>query len=215
MTGKFNEGMGAPEIKIPDKDMPHTKMDSSSIPSLDDMKRKFDEIFQKDFPQSEEKKWEQTERPKDTGRIILDDGTVVELPSQKSVEESHVERESSDSSDNVEKKGGSYRDVKVDGEGDKYEVHHMPADSASNLERDDGPAIKMDKEDHRQTASCGMSQEAREYREKQRELIAEGKFKEALQMDIDDIHEKFGDKYDDAIAEMLEYVDQLEAEEKI
>ncbi|MDE7202862.1 MAG: hypothetical protein K2O91_13385 [Lachnospiraceae bacterium] len=34
-------------------------------------------------------------------------------------------------------------------------------------------------------------------------------------MDIDDIHEKFGDKYDDAISEMLEYVDKLEAEGKI
>ena len=34
-------------------------------------------------------------------------------------------------------------------------------------------------------------------------------------MDIDDIHDKFGDKYDDAINEMLEYVDQLEQEEKI
>ena len=34
-------------------------------------------------------------------------------------------------------------------------------------------------------------------------------------MDIDDIHDKFGDKYDDAIAEMMEYVDQLEAEGKI
>ena len=34
-------------------------------------------------------------------------------------------------------------------------------------------------------------------------------------MDIDDIHEKFGHKYDDAISEMLEYVDKLEAEGKI
>lgn len=113
------------------------------------------------------------------------------------------------------KKGGSYKDVRVEGEGDKYEVHHMPADSASHLERGDGPAIKMEKEDHRQTASCGMSREAKEYREQQQELIKQGKFREALQMDIDDIHEKFGDKYDDAIAEMLEYVDQLEQEGKI
>ena len=114
------------------------------------------------------------------------------------------------------KKGGSYRDVKVEGEGEKYEVHHMPADSASpNLERGDGPAIKMEKEDHRLTASCGMSREAREYREQQKTLIEQGKFREALQMDIDDIRDKFGDKYDDAIAEMLEYVDKLEQEGKV
>ncbi|HBI61999.1 MAG TPA: hypothetical protein DDY31_12440 [Lachnospiraceae bacterium] len=117
--------------------------------------------------------------------------------------------------DAPEKKGGSYDEVFREGKGDKYEVHHMPADSASNLERGDGPAIKMEKEDHRQTASCGSSREAREYRAQQKELIEQGKFREALQMDIDDIHEKFGDKYDDAISEMLEYVDKLEAEGKI
>ena len=91
----------------------------------------------------------------------------------------------------------------------------MPADTVSPLERGDGPAIKMDKEDHRQTASCGNSREAREYREKQRELISEGKFREAIQMDIDDIKEKFGDKYDDAIAELMDYVDELEKDGKI
>ena len=91
----------------------------------------------------------------------------------------------------------------------------MPANSTTELERDDGPAIKMDKVDHRETASCGSSKEAREYRATQKELIEQGKFRDALQMDIDDIHEKFGDKYDDAIAQMLDYVDQLESEGKI
>ncbi len=117
--------------------------------------------------------------------------------------------------DAPEKKGGSYAEVFKEGEGDQYEVHHMPADSTSKLERGDGPAIKMEKDDHRQTASCGSSREAREYRAQQKELIEQGKFREALQMDIDDIHEKFGNKYDDAISEMLEYVDKLEAEGKI
>lgn len=125
------------------------------------------------------------------------------------------ENETAENNELEDKKGGSYREVKKTSDGETHEVHHMPADSASNLERDDGPAIKMEKEDHRQTASCGNSREAREYREKQKELIEQGKFREALQMDIDDLHEKFGDKYDDAIAEMLEYVDQLEKEGKI
>ncbi len=114
-----------------------------------------------------------------------------------------------------EKKGGSYKDVKVDGEGGKKEVHHMPADSVSKLERNDGPAIKMDKEDHQKTASFGNSKEARDYRTRQKELIDSGRFGEALQMDIDDIREKFGDKYDEHISEMREYVDQLEREGKI
>ena len=120
-----------------------------------------------------------------------------------------------ESDETREKKGGSYKDVKKETDSETKEVHHMPADSSTELSRDDGPAIKMDKEDHRQTASCGNSKEAKEYREKQKELIDQGKFREAFQMDVDDIHEKFGDKYDDAIAEASEYVDKLEQEGKI
>lgn len=112
-------------------------------------------------------------------------------------------------------KGGSYSDVKKYSNGETHEVHHMPADTASHLDRLDGPAIKMEKEDHRQTASCGSSSEAREYQTKQKELIDSGKFREALQMDIDDIREKFGSKYDEAISQMLTYVDKLETEGKI
>ena len=85
------------------------------------------------------------------------------------------------------KLGGRFADIRQVGEGSQYEVHHIPADSASYLERNDGPAIKMEKIDHRQTASCGNSKEAREYRDIQKSLIDEGKFREACQMDIDDI----------------------------
>lgn len=114
-----------------------------------------------------------------------------------------------------EKTGGSYGEVFKEGMGDKYEVHHMPADNVNGLERTDGPAIRMDKEDHRQTASCGNSIEAREYRAHQKELIDQGKFREALEMDIEDIRDKFGDKYDESISQMLEYTNKLDAEGKI
>ena len=102
------------------------------------------------------------------------------------------------------KTGGSYSELR------KYsleteEVHHMPADSVSTIERADGPAIRMAKEDHRITASCGNSIEAREYRAMQQELISQGKVMDAIQMDIDDIASKFGSKYDEAVAEMLAY----------
>ncbi|MDO4755142.1 MAG: hypothetical protein Q4A54_02285 [Parabacteroides sp.] len=113
------------------------------------------------------------------------------------------------------KTGGSYKDVKEHSSGETHEVHHMPSDDASNLERNDGPCIKMEKEDHRETASYGNSREARAYRAKQRELIEQGKFKEAQQMDIDDIREKFGNKYDEAIKQMEEYTKKLEEEGKI
>lgn len=115
----------------------------------------------------------------------------------------------------LNRSGGSYGDVFQAGEGYESEVHHMPADSISYLERNDGPAIKMEKEDHRQTASYGSSREAREYRAVQKELIEQGKFREAVEMDISDIREKFGNKYDTAIAEMLDYVKKLEMEGKL
>lgn len=130
-------------------------------------------------------------------------------------EENESDKQLDEVNEVKEKKGGSYREVKKTSDGEKHEVHHVPADSASELERDDGPAIRMDKEDHRQTASCGNSREAREYRAIQKKLIEQGNFREAVQMDIDDIHDKFGDKYDEAIGEMMEYIDKLEQEGKI
>lgn len=120
-----------------------------------------------------------------------------------------------DNSEVGEKQGGRFGDIYKEGEGDFIEVHHMPADSVTELPRNDGPAIRMSKEDHRETASCGNSREAREYREHQKELIEAGKFDEAVQMDIDDVQEKFGNKYDDAINQMLEYIDELKEADKI
>lgn len=121
--------------------------------------------------------------------------------------------------DEIGKAGGRYQDLKNEGYGwntkPPTEVHHMPADSSSNLERCDGPAIVMDYEDHRETASCGNSRDAQEYRAKQKELIEQGKFREAFQMDVDDLREKFGNKYDEAIAKAEKYLDKLEAENKI
>lgn len=128
---------------------------------------------------------------------------------QKKGGEAIQNKDVSQEAEQTEKKGGSYGELKKEGHGWNHEppqeIHHMPADEASPLDRNDGPAIAMEYEDHRQTASCGNSREAQEYRAKQKELIAEGKFAEAMQMDIDDIRDKFGSKYDDAIAEMKEY----------
>ena len=90
------------------------------------------------------------------------------------------------------------------------EVHHMPADSISPLPRYDGPSIRMDAADHRLTASYGSSKSAIQYREQQRTLINMGRMRDAIQMDIDDIHSKFGSKYDDAIEQMLNYYRNME-----
>jgi len=123
-----------------------------------------------------------------------------------------------DINENKNVSGGSYRDVKkfVDENGfEDIEVHHMPANSITELSLGDGPAIAMEKNDHRETASCGNSREAQEYRAMQKELVDKGEFRKALQMDIEDIQEKFGDKYDSQIKQMLEYVDTLGQEGKI
>ncbi len=108
-----------------------------------------------------------------------------------------------------ELEGGSYRDVKNQNTQSGKEVHHTPADSASSIERNDGPTIKMDAPDHHKTASYDSTTDSIEYRQRQAELIKEGKLKDAIQMDIDDIRSKFGSKYDEAIKQMLAYADEM------
>ncbi|MCP5528185.1 MAG: DUF4150 domain-containing protein [Verrucomicrobiales bacterium] len=102
-------------------------------------------------------------------------------------------------------KGGSYGALRKQYKGKGKQMHHMPADSASPLPRNDGPAIAMDPADHAKTASYDNMAGAKEFREAQRQLIEQGKFRDAMQMDISDIQAKFGSKYDDAIQEMLDY----------
>lgn len=190
---------------------PEQTVSESTQKKIDDIMEEEETKEKKDSQKTEQKtedKGQSTEQKIDD---IMEEGESSN--NETKAENKDTTQEQNDVKE--QKKGGKYSDVKKNTDGEKQEVHHMPADSASNLERNDGPAIAMDKEDHRQTASCGNSKEAREYRAKQKELIDQGKFKEALQMDIDDIHEKFGDKYDDAIKEMMDYVDELEQEGKI
>ena len=108
------------------------------------------------------------------------------------------------------KQGGAHKDLQQVGDG--KEAHHMPADSASPLGTGDGPSIKMDPADHSKTASWGRSKEAQKYQKEQAELIKNGKFKDAQQMDIDDIRSKFGNKYDKGIKEMEDYTKSIPPE---
>jgi len=110
--------------------------------------------------------------------------------------------------------GGSYAQcdaVRKQWEG-TIEVHHIPA-NGSHLLGDKGPAITMFKEDHEQTASHGTrGEEAREYRDKQVELMIQGRYSEAMQMDIQDIRARFDNKYDDAINAAILYFEKLVSE---
>lgn len=101
--------------------------------------------------------------------------------------------------------GGAYGTIPAYG----GHVHHCPANSASPLTTYSGPAIRMLIEDHKLTASYGSSAAAIQYRTIQRNLINQGRFLEAQQMDIDDIRSKFGSKYDAAIAQMVAYTRSL------
>ncbi len=99
-------------------------------------------------------------------------------------------------------KGGKYKDL-VSEPGQMR--HHMPAKSVSPLSTEEGPAIVVDNFlDHYKTSSWGNSKKAQEYRKQQKQLINEGKFDEAQQMDIQDLKEKFGDKYDEHVKQMLQ-----------
>ena len=67
----------------------------------------------------------------------------------------------------------------------------------------------MDTPDHMKTASWGRSKAAQAYRAIQKELIDKGLFREAQQMDIENVRALFGNKYDEAIQQMLEYTEEL------
>ncbi|MEV4949749.1 hypothetical protein [Streptomyces sp. NPDC053755] len=66
----------------------------------------------------------------------------------------------------------------------------------------------MDKADHYRTASWGRSREAIQHRAQQQDLINQGDYRGAIQMDIDDIRSKFGSKCDKAIKEMIYFLRQ-------
>jgi len=107
--------------------------------------------------------------------------------------------------------GGAYKKLTGKSTPSKpIECHHCPANSVSPLSKGDGPSIQMDKADHRQTASYGNSKDAQAYRQQQSDLIDQGDFTGAQQMDIDDVQSKFGNKYDGAIKEMQDYTKEID-----
>ena len=108
-------------------------------------------------------------------------------------------------------KGGAYKDLKINNEKlpnskntTVEQRHHMPSQQAGNKGRNGG-AIVMKTEDHKQTASFDKRRNSSLYRKKQLTLIREGKFEEALEMDIADIKKKFGNKYDMEIEQLKDF----------
>ncbi|MEU0171671.1 polymorphic toxin-type HINT domain-containing protein [Streptomyces iakyrus] len=105
--------------------------------------------------------------------------------------------------------GGKYGDLQPAGAGN--EINHIPANASSPLSKYSGPSIRMDYADHRAVYSTGSSLASKAWRMRQRELIDAGDFRGAMQMDVDDIRARFGNKYDGAIAEMWMSLSQNKA----
>lgn len=98
--------------------------------------------------------------------------------------------------------GGAYRDIRgIPG----HEAHHSLGQAVSPLSEGDGPAIVMLKADHRALVTSKGGLKSRVFRKLQAKYIAKGDFNAAMQMDIAHIRLLFGNKYDDAIAQMLRH----------
>jgi RHS repeat-associated protein len=99
--------------------------------------------------------------------------------------------------------------------GDGLESHHMPADSVSDIPREKGPAIQMEPPDHAETMSHGsQGAPGAEFRAKQRELIEQGKHRDAMAREVKDVRRvarEAGEprKYNNAMRQMLEYAKSL------
>lgn len=81
----------------------------------------------------------------------------------------------------------------------------MPANSINGLPLDRGPAIQLEIADHLRTASHGTQEligAQYRYRVRQQQFIQQGRFGEAIQMDIDNVRSLFGNKSDQEIREM-------------
>ena len=119
--------------------------------------------------------------------------------------------------------GGAHRNTKNPPK-DGYESHHMPPKSAYKGSKMyppgaktsmNGPAIKMTKADHGRTQSHGSGEKATEYQEMQKKLVQEGRFKESLQNDIDDLRRIAAengkpDQFECQIKQVIEYSNKLD-----
>lgn len=100
--------------------------------------------------------------------------------------------------------GGAYGKMKAYG----GHRHHCPAKNnleLANVSVYNGPAIRMIVADHKKTASYGNNPGAPTHRNKQKALIKAGKFDEAMQLDVDDLRDNFGNKYNKAKKQMISY----------
>jgi hypothetical protein len=115
-------------------------------------------------------------------------------------------------------RGGAHGETKGP-TGDTLDSHHMPSRQSNKLgggpNDDDGPAIQMEREDHKQTMTYGRSKKAARFAAKQAKLLKENSLLDAVDNEIEDVKRvalEAGDphRYDQAIKEMRAYADCLQ-----
>jgi hypothetical protein len=112
-----------------------------------------------------------------------------------------------------DRSGGSYRNVRGGATGG--EVNHIPPQDAYigeiGLSEGEGPSIWMTEEDHRRVLSTGSSNEAISHRAAQRDLIRQGRYADAVELDIRNIETTFPDgRYKPAIRQLRAYIESLD-----
>jgi hypothetical protein len=117
--------------------------------------------------------------------------------------------------------GGSYQKVKngYPKGNHNYHTHHLYAKSSYKgvlgLNENQGPSIRMTDEDHKQTASYDSREGAKKHRNDQRDLLKQGKYREAWDLDVKDIRDKFPNKYDQHINQAEKHLLKLHEQGKI
>lgn len=145
-----------------------------------------------------------------TAKMIVQFGPAFLIPEEKEVEATATAPELFGYESTF--KGGAKGDL-LTGRVEKsgvLEGHHLPAYDSyvkASLEMgyDDASAIQMLFGEHRGYLSTGSAADAVAFRQTQANLMKQGKFMEAFDLDVREIRKAYGNKYDRAIKEAREY----------
>ena len=108
--------------------------------------------------------------------------------------------------------GGSYKELRKLSNSQIEEVHHMPAKSSykgTDFNPRRGTSIIIDKADHKLTSSFDNKAGSKAYRLEQSELIKNGEIMKAFDVDVQNIRNICGHKYDAAIKQARKYLKTL------
>lgn len=117
--------------------------------------------------------------------------------------------------------GGSYKEVKASHPKGKHDYHahhviaHKSYEGVLGITKDEGPAIRMTSTDHRKTASNDNGADGEAWRDKQKELLKQGKIDQAWNNEVADIRKHCGTKYDQHIKQAEKQMLKLDKEGKI